>query len=307
MKRFLYILPLIAAVFACASCTKEVSTAVSEDEVTVSLAALLPSVMETKAIAKAENTDVVYYEVWDEEWSVRLFPAADGQTLSAGVTGKQAAIDLTLVRSKTYNMIFWAQDSSFDGYDVSDLRSVKVDYSKFEGNQDCYDAFYAVKKITVTGTFKETVYLRRPFAQLNFGATRMTSSLGPVVLGASEVKVSQLATSFDTREGVGEDVIENVRFVAEGNATDELLETEGKTYTWVSMNYMLMSGQKDAVTVTASFEEKSVDADVVHIVRNVPLQRNHRTNIIGDLFTGDAQLIVKVDPAFELPDEVLQL
>ena len=59
MKRFLYILPLIAAVFACASCTKEVSTAVSEDEVTVSLSALLPSVMETKAIAKAENTDVV--------------------------------------------------------------------------------------------------------------------------------------------------------------------------------------------------------------------------------------------------------
>lgn len=308
MKRFLIVLSLIATAFVLGSCLEEGGVYPAGEEVPVVVTAELPSVVTTKAFSKAENVDVVYYEIWNEDWSRRLFPVAGEGKVSAQVEGNRASIKLTLVKGFTYNMIFWAQDSSFDGYGVGDLRKVTVDYSKFKGNQDSYDAFYTVKKLTVKGTIDETVTLRRPFAQLNFGASVMETSFGPIELGKTEVKVSQLATVFDTRLGMGEGQIKDVTFAAEGTATDqEMLETDGRTFHWMSMNYMLMMDDKDGVVVTGTFGVKGMDAPVTHVIHNVPLEKNHRTNIIGDLFTSNASLKVVVDPVFEKSDVTVDI
>lgn len=267
----------------------------------------MPGLDNTKAMSDAESVDVVYYEIWSEDWSKRFFPSEDGTTVSEPVSSKNAVINVTLVKGLTYNMIFWAQNHSFDGYDTSNLKAVNVDYSKFEGNQDSYDAFYAVKKFTVTSVFEETVYLTRPFAQLNFGASAMSTDLGDIELGTSVIEVSQLATTFDTREGVGYNPIQNVSFVADGIATDQILEADSKTFSWVAMNYLLMMNEKDVVFVNAEFEVLGMDASVKHAVHNVPLEKNYRTSIVGDLFTSNASLIILVDPAFEYPDEIVEI
>lgn len=290
-----------------ASCQKQVSDVLVEENVSVSIKAVVPTLEGTKAMSEAENVDVVYYEVWSEDWSKRFYPAADEPAVSASVAGKQAVINVTLVKGLTYNMIFWAQNDAFDGYDVSDLKAVKVDYGKFEGNQDSYDAFYAVEKFTVSSVFEETVYLTRPFAQLNFGASVMSTDLGAVEVGTSSVTVSQLATLFDTREGVGCKPIQNVTFVAEGIATDQPLKADDNTFSWIAMNYMLMMNEKDVVLVNADFGIVGMDASVKHSVSNVPLQKNYRTSIVGDLFTSNACLTVLVNPAFEKTDEIIEI
>ena len=110
-----------------------------------------------------------------------------------------------------------------------------------------------------------------------------------------------------TIDGVGEtQTTAPVTFVADGLATTEELSTNGKGYTWVTMDYVLMMGEKDNAEIVASFD-LGMDNPVVHTVSSVPMKKNYRTNIVGDLFTTDAVLSIYVEPAFNTPDEVVGL
>ena len=86
-------------------------------------------------------------------------------------------LDIKLVKNVTYSFVFWAQAPEVAGqeayYDLSTFyvdSKVKVNYD-VKANDDLRDAFCAMKEIYVTGPVDETVYLRRPFAQINFGAS----------------------------------------------------------------------------------------------------------------------------------------
>lgn len=274
----------------------------------MTLSVNIPDAPQTRAIAQAENVDIVYYEVWNADWSKQHFPADNSALASAHVSGGRATIDLVLVKGQTYNFIFWACKEASGAYDVNSLQNVEVDYSVLaaNGNSDSFDAFYSVNTFTVTDSFNETVILRRPFAQLNFGASKMDTSFGDIVLGDTEVTVSELATVFDTRNGIGTNpTAAPVTFKANSIATTEQLKTNGKTYAWITMDYMLMNDETDAVTVQASFAIDDMIEPVRHSVDNVPLRKNYRTNIVGDLFTSNAVLEIIVDPVFEDPDYIV--
>lgn len=297
------------------SCQQEKLQTAGE-EVLVTLDVQIPAEAQTKTISKAELTDIVYFEVWSADWSKKFTVTPS----SAAVENCQAQVTLSLVKDQTYNFIFWAQNKDCGAYTTTELKSVKVDYAKIaaDGNQDKdkYDAFYAVKPFTITGPIKETVKLYRPFAQLNFGATKMATSLGAITVGATEVTVSAgLATSFNTVEGKGEDLTTApVTFKASGlvSSTETLdvdLNKNGsyeadEKFTWVSMDYMLMADESATYTIDAVFNVNGVGA-VKHNLSYVPLKKNFRTNIVGDLFTSDANLTIIVDPDFNKPDEVI--
>lgn len=317
MKKLLFFATAVIAMLSAASCQKEMLNSVEGGNTVVTLSVALPEVPQTRAIAQAENADIVYFEVWNSDWTKKLelqdtdYP---GPIYSTEVSGRKANIELTLVADQTYNFIFWAQNEACGAYTVDDLKNVKVDYSVMapKGNNDAFDAYYAVKTIKVNGTINETVVLYRPFAQLNFATTRMETSFGSVVLGDSKVTVKGLATSFNTIEGVGE--VENtaaVTFEAKGLATDvagnvEKLVTNDGSYTWLTMDYMLMMNESDLVEVEASFD-LGMDVPVEHKIANVPLKKNYRTNIIGDVFAADANLQIIIDQAFLKQDEDIKV
>ena len=293
------------AILSAVSCQKD-STAAS-GEVNVSITVGLPDVLDTKAIAQAEEADIVYYEVWNADWSKQLYPVDNSALASAVVDQKKAVVELVLVADQTYNFIFWAQDEACGAYDVNELKAVKIDYAAMaQGNQDKFDAFYAVEELTVTGPINKTIYLRRPFAQLNFGASRMNSSFGDITIGATSVTVDGLATVFNTIDGVGTaKAAAPVTFTASGLAsTTEELVTNSSSYTWITMDYMCMLDNKSTVYVTADFVVTDIGT-VHHDLTSVPVQRNYRTNIVGDLFTTDAKLEIIIDPAFEEPDHIV--
>ena len=307
MKKLLFFAVAALGMLA-ASCQKEPMSVTKDGNAVVTLSVEVPGVAQTKAIAQAENADIVYFEVWNSDWSKKLpVYMEDGTTLyeSTAVSGRKAIVELTLVADQTYNFIFWAQDKDCGAYSWETLKNVNVDYSVMEpyGNHDEYDAYYAVKTIKVNGAINETVVLYRPFAQLNFGASRMATSFGPVDVRATEVTVTGLATTFNTIDGVGENETGAVTFAAEGIATeDEMLVTENGEYTWIAMDYMLMLKDSDLVSVEATFD-LGMDDLVHHAIANVPLKKNYRTNIIGDLFAADAKLQIVIDQAFLKDDD----
>ena len=314
MKKFLLYASAVSAMMLAGSCQKEVINPVSEGEASVKFSIALPDGLQTKAMSQADFTDIVYYEIWNSDWSRQLYPVEEAGVqsayASAEVDGCKATIDLKLISDQTYNFIFWAQNEACGAYDVTELKNVGVNYDVIgaEGNQDKFDAFYAVETIRVEGPINKTITLYRPFAQLNFGADEMTTTFGDIVVTDTQIQVSGLATVFNTIEGNGEQAVTSpVTFQADGIATDEALITGGKSYTWVAMDYMLMMDDQALVNVEASFGVDGMDDPVTHSLTNVPLKKNYRTNIVGDLFTTDAKLQIIVDPEFNQPDEILRV
>ena len=265
----------------------------------------VPEDILTKAVSQAGLVDIVYYDVWNEDFTTLLFSG------SGAVEDCRAELEVALVMDQTFQFIFWAQNENADGpYSWTNLKKVNVDYSKFTvNNKDCYDAFYAVATIVADGEDK-VVRLYRPFAQLNFGASTMNADFGEFTITSNSVTVSKYASAFDTVGGMAVDYVNApVTFTA---ATGGLVQAETQdskdlqvgdgTYYWVAMNYLLVpSDQSTTVNVEASFTTKV--GTVNHKIPNVPLNKNYRTNIVGDLFTSTAQLNIVVEESFKTPDE----
>ena len=309
MKKIFAITAAVAAMFVSASCQKEQTIGeVKGQEATVTFTVGVPCSVETKSISQAEYADVLLYQVWNSDQSKQLYPLQAGEVAKAEVVDvevdgekkKGATVNLSLVKGQTYTFVFWAQNASFRGFTTTDLRAVKVDYTKFGKNNDYCDAFYAHEVLAVNGPIEKTITLTRPFAQLNFGTSKMTSDLGDIILGATKVTVSKLSYVFNTMDGKGDSnwVSENVEFKATGLATTENLSTAEGDFTWVKMDYLLMQEDQDIVTVDTSFEVGIDEMEVKHHLENVPLKKNHRTNIVGELFTTDAKLAIIIDEGF---------
>lgn len=310
MRKIISYVFILTGFCLAASCQKAPDVGQNESDIPVRLSVALPEAVATRTVSEAEMTDVVYYEVWDEAFEKRLFPFEGSSDNSAAVQGKVAEIVIDLVKDQTFNLIFWAQNKDCGAYSWADLKNVTVDYSKFtSNNKDVYDAFYAVEKVFADGEDK-TIKLTRPFAQLNFGATSMSTTLGDLSITKNEVTVSKVATVFNTVDGeAAADKAGSVKFTAgtgglvqdEKDDHKDLEVGEDNRFYWVAMNYLLVpAADKATVTVDAVFETDN--GTVTHKIENVPLKKNYKTNIVGDLFTSNARLTVKVCPAFNKPD-----
>ena len=310
MKKLIGYVALAAGLLVAGSCQKESAQGGDAQEtVKTAFRVEIPSEEATRAVAEAEKVDSVYYEVWDEAFQQRLFPYVGSAENRAPVSGGVAEIMIDLVKDQTFNLIFWAQNSGCHGvgkaYTWSDLKTINVDYSKFTSDQkDVYDAFYAVLPDVKGDGSAKTVYLYRPFAQVNFCASEMSSSMGNIELTGNTVKVSEVATAFDTINGVGINPSSGadgtgVTFSSgAGLVEDKKIEVNDATYDWVSMNYLLVASS--LVEVEADFY---TNFGTVHRkVIDVPVQKNYRTNILGDLFLAGTNIKIVVSPDFTTPE-----
>ena len=310
MRKIFAFAAFAAMVFASGACQKDGAIGGRGESCVTSFSIEMPQEAVTKAVSEGDHVDVVYYEIWDEDFANIL-----GQG-SEAISGGRLEKEFVLVKNQTYNFIFWAQkgfqaDAPFSW---TNLKEITVDYSKFtSNNKDCYDAFYATAKDVVADGNTKTVYLTRPFAQLNFGASVMDTAVGEFTVESNTVTVKQVATVFDTVAGKASSANSkpvDVTFVAEdgGLVQDETeddkdLEVGSNNYYWVSMNYFLVPAETEAnVVVDATFE--TTLGTVSHSISSVPVQKNYRTNIVGDLFTNTSKFIIEIVPGFKEPDYV---
>ncbi len=303
-----YFLPAVAicALASLASCSSEDQPAVETDgNVTIKLR--LPGGMASRATFGDESTVTLN----NLQWTVFEVGADNALTLvysdqktAFSSSQTEESVSLPLAKGKTYQVAFYADDSS-NGFVTYADGAISVDYSKAASNTVAEDAFIGKSSVfTVTGGASETVTLTRPFAQLNWGTDDLgAKSLAEVLktLTATVSVSSGLYTSMDVISGdVSGEVSDKVEFApvkfTELPAEDFPTVPGETTYALIAMNYLLTGDGTIDCTLTLT---EGLDAVVVN---SAPVQVNHRTNIYGSLLTAPRDFNILVDNKFDEPD-----
>ena len=193
-------------------------------------------------------------------------------------------------------------------------------------NDETRDAFFKVEQIvSKKGGEAKTIVLRRPFAQLNLGTTEEDLEWANKLHKGAEVTQTSLTVStytalqlgtFEENDTIGKAIGDLVTvdfpltdFTAlADNEKFPYVPAEGPTYKWISMNYLLCgAGETDGnkytteVTVKHNDPESGFTACQPLKYYNIPLQRNHRTNIFGQLLTKTDDFQVVINPIYDEP------
>ena len=306
MKTFKY-LAAAALTMLAVSCNKEQVTEVPDGQmVDVTFTAALPGEMATKTISDGQTAKKLYVSVYENDDAKTKLTSLDK---TADFTDLKTQVTFSLVKGKTYNFVFWAQSEDAP-YNITDLKSIKVKDYTTAANDEKRDAFYATRKeLKVNGALTETIKLYRPFAQVNFAtadyADAQKAGFSPAV---SSFTASGAATTFDTFAAEGKDEVAVA--LTEANVPADVLKTlDGKTYTRLAMNYLIpfgKQGETHNIDVTATIKANNGEAVKVS-APNAPVQNNYRTNILGNLLTSQVIFNVEIVPAFEEPDNDIDL
>ena len=306
MKTLKY-LAAAALTLLAVGCNKEQVTEVTDGQmVDVTFTAALPGEMATKALGDGQTAKNLYVSVYENDADKTHLVGLDK---TAAFTDLKTQVTFSLVKGKTYNFVFWAQAEGAP-YDVTDLKSIKVNDYTTDANDEKRDAFYATRKeLKVNGALTETIKLYRPFAQVNFAtadyAEAQKAGFSPAV---SSFTASGAATTFDTFAAEGKDEVA-VALTETEIPADVLKTLEGETYTRLAMNYLIpvgKQGESHNIDVAATFKANNGETVTVS-APNAPVQNNYRTNILGNLLTSQVIFNVEIVPSFNEPDNDIDL
>ena len=306
MKQTKYILAVALAMLALGCNKEQVTEAVPDGtEVSVTFTAELPG-MQTKAIGDgltAKNLSVAVYDDASNAAGTHIVTLDKTAVFDALHT----TVEYSLVKGKTYHFIFWAQAEGAPYTFNPETKKVAINYTG-AANDEKRDAFYAVKTLKVTGPATEPVQLHRPFAQVNFGTSDSAAATDAgVTPTASLFTATDAASSFDVFAGEGTDPVD-VSFTEATLPAEQLTLKDGKSYTYLAMNYFIPAGKLSETHVSnLSATFKGASDDVVISVPSAKVQANYRTNIVGNLLTDQVVFNVEIVPAFEQPDEDIDL
>ena len=246
-----------------------------------------------RSYSDGSTATVLQYAVYD----------ANGDILSE-LNGSQeihgrTTVRLELAKNKTYSVIFWAAAPS-SPYTV-DFENKKVDVT-YGGlcNDESRDAFYAYLPFEVTGAATLSVELRRPFAQVNIGASDVAEAAkSKFVPSESQLVVKNVYSTLNLVNGTASNDVAEVTFAAATVPTGETFPVTG--YDYLAMSYVLVG--KDQAAYDVVYTIKAEDNTVItNTIGAVPMQANYRTNIYGKLLTSQTDINVEINPDYEQPD-----
>ena len=311
MKTLKYLVySIVATLVTVTSCQKVTSQGEPTGQTETVRIALSAPASVTKTIGDGANAKVAYYTAFVNGKVVTSL----SNTVNLDANG-HAVIDLKLVKNVTYRFVFWAQTPDKTYYDLSTFYTdskVKVDY-QVDANDDLRDAFCAAQDVTVTGEMDVTVYLKRPFAQINFGASDyeavkylelhdgMQSEM--TVLGLPDT-ITVLDGSVSSSNNTPVDAVFALATIPTGE--DEYLTVQNNQYGYIGMNYVLASESGDNVQVKGRFVNGSATWETI-LLPNVPVKTNYKTNILGEYFVEHGRLEIVILPEFETPDNNVNL
>lgn len=303
MKKFLFLGAMAAMLLGTTSCSKDMEPQLSDG--TVQFKVELPGNIDSRAISDGKTAIKLDVACYDAQGNVlsNLNPEV------SDFNERVATVTVKLVKGQTYNFAFFAHavgaPYAFSaGSKLSECNFTVTDNytgTACVSNAESRDAFYGIlEDYSVTPDVTE-VTLTRPFAQLNFGADDLEAAeAAGIIPSQSMVTVKQVATSFNLSTGkAATDGAVDATFNLAA-LPGETLTVEGTNYDWMAMNYFLVPG--DEANVDVKMTVKTNKADVEVPVTSVPVKKNHRTNIVGSLFTQDANFKVIIEPAFDTPD-----
>ncbi|MBE6188074.1 MAG: hypothetical protein E7143_02995 [Rikenellaceae bacterium] len=301
MKNIFRFLMAVAVLFT-ASCTKEdVSSSIGGGEVELTFTANLAD-MGTRLYGDGSKANVVYVGVYEagQKTPLQLVDYTEGYP----VTNGKATITVVLLKDKVYDLVFWAQNKAQGCYGRNwEDRSITVNYGGALSQDETRDAFFLVKNGFKAGHDETVFELRRPFAQLRAGISEAdydyVEANGSAGIATSQAVIKGVANVLSLNNETAEvygDVTATFGVAAVAAGDDEKFTVNGADYYQLSMNYLLVR-EKTLVDVTYTFADDNTAYTRPYY--NVPVQRNYRTNIIGQLISSPMDFTVIIKPEFE--------
>ena len=242
--------------------------------------------------------------------------------------GLPETVSVTLAKGQTYQVAFWAQNPSCSAYTTTDLTNVGITYQNATNNNDVRDAFFKTVEFTVSGNQTIDVELKRPFAQINVGVYKTdweAAVKSGIEIEKSSVVIKDAATSINLLTGeVGDETTDvEVSYSSNTIPNEDLkvdlngdmdYDDENEVYKWLSMSYILVAdrnldtdnngvlGDERATLESLQYTFSPVSGNNITFgdgLNSVPVQRNWRTNILGQLLTGNIEFNITINPIFE--------
>ena len=273
---------------------------VSDGATSQTITVTIPQGMQTRATAadfgNGAKIDRCLLQIYHSGTTPAKYGEQQSATVQKGADGKlTATFNLRLVAQQTYDFVFWADCSTGDHYNTDDLTNITVK-GNYAGNNDEFDAFTgALLDYQVKGAFSENITLRRPFGQLNVKTLDMAAIPDPT-LKPTKVKVAFTAvpTSFNAKKGEIGAATAAVEYTADVLSADGDLTVD---YIWAPVEEATLADFK-MTFLDAAGKEISANSDF----KSIPIRRNYRTMVSGNLLTKQGDITVEIDPNFYKPD-----
>lgn len=314
MKKLFFCATALAALLF-ASCQQEKLESVGGNTVTYTIEA--PGTLQTKAIADGMNVNELIYEVWltdangttDLSNAQKLYQATAEMHYDGSVN--KATVTLDLVNDQHYTVLFWAQVAEADAYVTNELTAVT--YTKgadeYAANDESLAAFYAVDFVNDGIAANPTVYLKRPFAQVNLctlnskDAAQVAGNYN-IALVNSKMTLDAVPTTFNVATKEVKDYVKmEFDYAGVPSGEDKMIEVNGQDYYYAGMNYVF-AGANLVLTydIQTSLNGSANLANINNTIYEVPVKENYRTNIVGNLLTSKTDYEIIVDADFNDQD-----
>ena len=299
MKKIIIFIAALG-LFAAASCQKEKAVVIPNEgeEATAVISIAIPEDIATKVYSDGTSATKLQYAVYRADNGEFLFENQEELTINL-----KREVEIRLVKNFAYDIVFWAQHPDAPYTFSASAKTVTVNDYTSGANDEKRDAFYQLVEDYVYVPTTTTVELYRPFAQINFGASdyaEVTALLGDDCM-TSKADITGLPNVLNVLDRTATGSVDaTFTATAVPAQSGEKLTVNGVEYGYVSMNYVLAPQEKAVlgkVTGTFYYNNDNVSLEVA----NVPYQRNYRTNIIGEFFTGPAHFIVEIIPIYDEP------
>ena len=290
------------------SCSHELDGPNGEGaEVEVNFVLELEGALETRAISDGTGANQLSWAIFSETGEL-----IHAKTVKDNVTGLLTesghSIAVSLAKGKTYKAVFWAQNPECAAYTVSEDMKVTVNYEGLN-NDETRDAFFASSEpFTVSGSTSVSVTLKRPFAQVNVGAypwdLQYAQESGNDVQMSGAV-IKNVADCINLFDGSLEGDVEVAYSLAAVPQEDLMVDVDEngqkEMYEYLSMSYVLASPEGTTHEMAFTFADASGNGafEFSQGLGAVAIQRNWRTNIVGQILTGDISFNIKIDPSYE--------
>ncbi len=314
-KLFLGMFAAATMLFATSCQNDELDAVQAGNEATVSFTLGVEGGVQTRAtISDGSGAKQLHYRVFNE----------DGSPVSPTLKKEVETVDsypyevkMTLAKGQKYKVAFFAKNAECDAYTVDENMQLTIDYEG-NNNDEKRDAFFKTVTIDVTGNDEIPVVLKRPFAQINVGVTNedwAAAIASDIDIQSSKVVIKNAATKMNLIDGSVTTPVEvTYDFGATPKSTNEVLKVDldgdgtPTEYNYLSMSYILVNdgngGAERANLDEVEFTFKPTNPAKNPIVLNtglngVPVQRNYRTNIIGQLLTGNITFDITIDHNYD--------
>ena len=272
MRRFYCILAI--AILAFTACSKEPGRGEKDTYTTVhfSVNGFQAFVGEgVKSVGDASAVSQLLVGVFDTSGN-----ALEGYKQVVSSTAGGFDFSLDLVKGMTYDVVLFAQSTdrfvNTASWTAASLKSINMPATRTLSVEDD-DAFAAVEHVVAGDSKEVAVFLSRAWAQVNVGTTVSLSS----ITGAT-LTITGLPITFNALSGE----VSGSQTITWTGAPSGTFTVESTVYNNIGYAYAPAGETQILVDATIQLNTSTGPARSKE-VKNIPLKKNHRTNIIGTI------------------------